>query len=144
MSIEAGFSNASVSILSSIPVRMKWAPQALGNPGTLKQISECSFLFRAEYGGRALCGFATDLSPGEETVRIDGSGSGSWGGFVWSEDAIWGGEQFRRPRRVWIPREKQLCSNLSISFEHGYGFESFALEGITVFAESLGEGRTRR
>lgn len=144
MSIDAGFAAASVSVFSFIPVRIKWAPQALGNPGILKQTSECAFLFRAEYGGLATCGFASDLSPGEETVRIDGAGNGIWGSFVWSEDAIWGGEQFRRPRRVWIPREKQLGSYLNISFEHGYGFESFALEGISVFSETIGDGRVRK
>lgn len=144
MSADAGFANGAVTHLTAIPARIQWAPQAFGNPGTLKQVHECAFLFRREYGGLARAAFSSDLSTGEEEVEINGSGNGLWGLFTWSDEATWGGEQFRRPVRVWVPRDKQVGSYLKIAFEHSYAFEGFELEGVSIMGKSIGSGRVRR
>jgi hypothetical protein len=144
MSVDAEFSTGSVTHYRAITSRVQWAPSSLNNPGILKQFPEVSFLFRREYGGNADASFSTDLSTGEETVAINGAGNGLWGLFTWSEEALWGGEQFRRPVRVWVPREKQTGSYLTIAFEHSWGFEGYELEGVSIFANTLGSGRVRR
>jgi hypothetical protein len=144
MDVDAGFSAAAATHLAAIPARIQWAPSSFQNPGSLKQFHECTFLFRREYGGAARAEFSTDLSTGEEGVDINGTGNGLWGLFTWSDEAIWGGEQFRRPVRVWIPREKQVGSYLKFAFEHSWAFEGFELEGVSLFAKSIGSGRVRR
>lgn len=141
MNIQGGFSAGSVTVLKPVSTRIAWAPQPFQNPGTLKQTSEVSLIFRSQFVGNANAGFYSDLSVGEQKIAITGATNSGWGLFQWSNDAIWGGIIPRRPNRVWVPLDKQVGSFCGVTFEHKWGFSKWELEGVSLFGETVGSPR---
>ncbi len=129
-----GLTVASATILKGIDTRIRWVPITLANPGIQKQLHTATVLFKQDFNGTAELGFSSDLSQAEEMVEIEGRGLGLWGLFAWGEEP-WGGASLRRPIRQWIPRAKQRCSQLNVSFNHRWGYASWQLTGISLFGE---------
>jgi hypothetical protein len=130
---EPGFSIGSVDVLKAIKTELKWTPQTLGNPGILKHFHTATLLFKSDFNGTGFLKFNSELSQFDETVPLEGVGIGSWGLFSWG-GRPWGGATLRRPIRQWVPRNKQRCSQLTLSFSHAYGYSAWQLQGITLFA----------
>lgn len=139
---DAGFSAAAVSILKAIQTNIKWAPVTGGNPAIAKQFNMATPLFKSDFLGTAYLTFSSDLSPFDESVPLEGAGLGAWGLFLWGEEP-WGGASIRRPIPQWVPRDKQRCSELLVSFQHAFGFSPWQLQGISVFGE-LGTQKVSR
>ncbi len=139
---DPGFTVASADILKAIDCSIVWAPATFSNPGIQKHIHTASLLFRYDFVGDATMGFTSDLSPYEELVDIEGRGLGLWGMFPWGEEP-WGGQQIKRPLRMWVPRAKQRCSQLTISFNHYWGFSNWQLVGLSLFGEMGSEDTGR-
>lgn len=131
---DAGFTAAACDILKSISCNIKWAPVTTGNPAITKQYNEVIPLFKSDFQGTAYLTFSSDLSPFEESVSLEGAGLGAWGLFTWG-GTPWGGQSNRRPIPQWVPRDKQRCSELIVSFQHAYGFSPWQLQGISIFGE---------
>lgn len=131
---DPGLAASSVTVLRAIPTSVKWVPVTVANPGVQKQLHTVTTLFKQDFSGVAELSFSSDLSPSEETVSLRGRGLGLWGMFPWGEEA-WGGGAFRRPIRQWIPRSKQRCSQLTVSFNQTWGYASWQLVGISLFGE---------
>lgn len=142
ISTDPGFTAAATDVLKAITATIKWVPVTGGNPGILKHWNTCTLMFKADYRGTGYLKFSTDLSQFDESVPVEGSGQGLWGLFPWGEEP-WGGVARKKPTRQWIPREKQVSSLLSITFEHSYGFSPWKLQGVTVFGEEGGEAVNR-
>lgn len=134
ISTDPGFSVAAADILKAISTNIKWAPITTGNPGIQKQNHTVEFFFKTDFQGTGYATFSSDLSQYDESVPLAGTSLGAWGLFPWGE-APWGGSPLKRPIRQWIPRDKQRASQLTVSFQHAYGFSSWQLEGLSVFGE---------
>lgn len=137
-----GFSVASCTLLKSIPVRITWVPTTMGNPAIQKQFHTALLLFKSDFLGSSTLGFSSDLSTSEERVTVEGTGIGLWGLFPWGERP-WGGEQLKRPIRQWVPRSKQRASQLTVSWNHSWGYSGWLLSGLSLFAETGSENVRR-
>lgn len=130
-SFTASFTVGTADLLSSIPSKIAWTPFSAGNPGTLKQFREVTGLFKTDFTGTGSLLFSSDASPPKETEYLEGTAIGLWGLFSWGS-IPWGGSNIRRPFRVWVPRNKQRCSQLTIEFRHSTGYAAYQLNGISV------------
>ena len=140
--IEPGFTAAAADVLKAIDCKIKWVPVTSGNPGKTQQYHTVTALFKSDFRGSADLVFSSDLSRFDETVEISGAAGGEWGRFPWGERP-WGGARLKRPVRQWVPRDKQRCSQLTVSFEHAVGYSQWELQGLTVFG-SEGSDRVAR
>ncbi len=135
---DPGLTVASIDVLAAIDTRMAWVPITLSNPGIQKHLHTVELFFKSDFAGPGSLGFTTDLDQSEEFVLVQGRSIGIWGLFPWGE-ATWGGETSKRPVRQWIPRTKQRSSQLSMSWNHSWGFSSWQLVGISLFGETGSE-----
>lgn len=131
---DPGFSVASADLLKSISCNIKWAPITTGNPGIQKHSHTVELFFKTDFQGTGYVTFSSDLSQYDESVPLAGSTIGAWGIFPWGETP-WGGVPLKRPMRQWVPRDKQRASQLTVSFQHAYGFSAWQLQGISLFGE---------
>lgn len=139
---DPGFTVAACDILKSIATDIEWVPEVSENAGITKQFHTLELLFKKDFNGTGYFAVESDLSQYEETVAITGLGNGLWGLFPWGEEP-WGGAALKRPVRQWVPRNKQIASQLTVSFRHSWGYSPWELEGITIFANE-GSDRTTR
>lgn len=125
------WSSGAATVLKGYESTVEWAPIAAGNPGSLKQWPEMSFLFKVARFVEAEAQFATDISQSYESVTVQGQLLGLWGLFPWGQ-APWGGTTTTIPKRTYIPLEKQRSSFLRVVFtvREGYGF--YKLLGLSV------------
>lgn len=144
VNLNAGFTVAAVTVLSAISTAITWLPAAGEGPATVKQFQEATWIFRTDFSGTATASFSTDLSLAVGTVTLTGRSAALWGFFVWSDSAIWGGVNSRRPSRVWVPRNKQIGSYINIGFAHRSAFSGWQLEGLSITLEGSDSERVRR
>lgn len=137
-SFTASFTAGTADLLSSIPSKVAWTPFSAGNPGTLKQFREVTGLFKTDFTGTGSLLFSSDVSPAQETEELEGTAIGLWGLFGWG-GVPWGGSNVRRPFRVWVPRNKQRCSQLTIEFRHSTGYAAYQLNGLSIVFNSGSE-----
>jgi hypothetical protein len=130
--------SGSVDILKAIPTTITWVPLTASNPGMLKHYREVSALFKSDFLGSAELLFASDVSRTQEAEDLEGTDLGLFGLFQWG-DVPWGGGAVRRPFRVYVPRNKQRCSQLTISFEHSTAFAKYKLNGMSIIANAGSE-----
>lgn len=144
-SLPVAFSNGSADVLAPISTAITWIPVTLANPGLSKQVREASVLFKSDFNGTAMVGFASDVNPGVLTETILGGNVGGWGEFGWggpTETSLgvpWGGDPRRRPIRIAVPRNHQRSSLLTVSFTHAYGFSPWIIQGISLVGNAISE-----
>jgi len=119
-----------ITLYESIDCSIEWAPHHFGDASMLKHVSESTMLFENTDFTSAVASYASDLSPGLESIDFNGSGNGAWGQFNWG-DIEWGGLGSSRPFRTYVPLNKQRCRFIYGEFEHNIAFESFAIFGIS-------------
>lgn len=134
----AGFSNGSHTLYGSIASKVSWVPFTGKNPGSLKHYRESTLLFKEDFAGNAYLVFTSDVSQGEEQETLSGTDTGAWGQFPWGQ-ALWGGSSNRRPIRVYVPRNKQRCTLLTVEFRHSNAFSSYLLNGVSLVANTVSE-----
>ena len=142
--INVTFTVAAITVLSAIATSLVWLPAAGEGPSTVKQFQEAMWIFRTDFSGTASATFSTDLSLATSTVALTGRNPALWGLFIWSDTAVWGGVNSRRPARIWVPRAKQMGSYLNVGFSHRSAFSGWQLEGVAITLESSGSERVRR
>ena len=138
VSFDPTFVTGATDVLTAIPSRIAWVPITLGNPGILKQFREVTLLFKTDFTGSAELVFTSDTSPSSESETVDGTDIGLWGLFGWGEVAF-GGTNNRRPIRLWIPRNMQRSTQLTVEFQHSTGYAKYQLNGISITANSGSE-----
>lgn len=132
------FTAGAGQIAAPVSSRLQWVPFSFGNPGVLKQFREASLLFKADFAGRAFLTFTSDISEAKEVETITGAGTSPWGWSPWGL-SLWGGNPSRRPARVYVPRNKQRCTQLTVEFSHGVAYTTYQLIGISLIANSVSE-----
>lgn len=132
------FATGATDVLTAIPSRIAWVPITLGNPGLLKQFRDVTLLFKTDFTGSAELIFTSDTSPTQESETVEGTDIGLWGLFPWGSVSF-GGTNNRRPIRLWIPRNKQRCTQLTIEFRHSTGYAKYQLNGLSIIANTTGD-----
>jgi len=144
MSTDAAFSLGTATHYKSIRADMEWTPIAIQNPANIRQLHECHFIYRIAPSGNVTASFASDLSGFFENVPMNGIDPGLWGLFDWSDTVSWGGDVEARNLRIWVPRQKQVCSYLNVRIASARGFSNFELLGLSLFGEDRQSSRVRR
>jgi hypothetical protein len=128
--VETPFIEGNIIHYKSISTDIIWAPQHFGDPSSLKQVSEATYLFEDNVFTECEVSYSTDMSKNFDSINFSGVGAGDWGNFVWSEQN-WGGEGSQVPFRTLVPLEKQRCRFINCRFLHTNALEQFALYGIS-------------
>jgi len=134
--LTAGAATFSIPILS----RIRWAPQAVESPTTMKHWMECVMYFADDVATKHSMGFITDVMPIEETVDEQATAGGGWGVSEWG-DTGWGDEDaFRMVLiRVPVPRDRRRSRTISPIYTHRYAKEDFALAQMSLVFRHVGE-----
>jgi len=135
---ETPFIEGPIILYEGIDCDVVYASDPLGNPSTQKHVREGTFIFEDNNFSRATVGYASDLSPGFETIDFTGQGKGDWGLFDWGQHN-WGGGFSGVPLRTYIPRQKQRCRYIQAEFKHDSAREKFALYGISYTLREISE-----
>jgi hypothetical protein len=86
----------------------------------------------------AVAKFASDASQATNEVVFKGKGIGYWGDLPWSDtNHYWGGVGNDIPFRNPVPRGKQKCRYLSLTFEHRNAREEFRIVGISAEVRAI-------
>ena len=139
---DPGLSVANSSVLTAIDTEIKWTAFVDPSPGVTKQYHTAQLFFQEAFNGNAALKFATDQFPAEESVTLTGQENGAWGISVWG-GTVWGSQSFPRNWSQWIPRSKQRCTQMNVSFTHSWGYAPWKLTGILLLG-TKGSGKTRR
>lgn len=131
---------AAAEVFKPILNRLKWLPEAINNPGVLKQFREVTFLFRDASFRQITAGFDTNFSPiPEEIVLTPPTSIGAWGQFGWGQLPWGGGLGGRQTIRTFVPLEKQRAPWLNLSLELEQSFQSLSLEGVSFIVNEMSE-----
>ena len=124
--------------LAAINGIVEWVPYTGANPGVLKHFREASILFKRQPILETSLSFGTDISSAKERVTITATPSVAWGFFPWGSEA-WGGLASRRSYRTYVPREKQICSQMNAVFQSKVAYSEWKLEGLSIIFEVMSE-----
>ena len=130
--INRPFITGPMEIYKGYTQTIEWNPQHFGDPSALKQISYVTIMFDQNNFYDAVAKFASDASQATNEVAFQGKGIGYWGDMPWSApNHYWGGIGNDIPFRNPVPRGKQKCRYLSLTFEHKNAREYFRILGIS-------------
>jgi hypothetical protein len=119
-----------VTLYKAIKTKITWVPQHFGDPNSLKQISEGTFIFRFNNFSSGTISYNSDLEQNFEKIPFNSFGPGMFGGFNFG-GVPFGGQGNKGPFRTYVPRTKQKCRFLQCRFEHSNALEFYELFGIT-------------
>lgn len=129
---ERPFIEGDIEVYKGYTCTSEWNPQHFGDPSALKHIRFVTIMFDQNNFNAATAKFASDASSAVNVVNFQGKGIGYWGDLPWgAPNAYWGGEGNDIPFRNPVPRGKQKCRYLSLTFEHKNARESFKIVGIS-------------
>lgn len=127
-----------ITVYKHFPQIIEWNPQHFGDPSALKQVREVSIIFDQNNFYDARARFASDVSQDLTDINFQGKGLGYWGDMKWSApNHYWGGNGNDIPFRTIVPREKQRCRYISLTFEHRNAREDFRILGITGVVRAI-------
>lgn len=138
MQYSTQFIEGPITLYKGINCDVVYSADPLGDPSISKHVREGTFIFENNNFSRATVGYASDLSPGFQTIDFTKSGKGDWGLFIWGEHN-WGGGFSGVPLRTYIPRQKQRCRFIKAEFIFNSAREKFALYGITYTFRPISE-----
>lgn len=120
-----------ITHFQSIETKTTWIPQHFGDPMSLKQVAEGTFLFRFNNFTSGTISYNSDLEQDFTSVSFTEFGPGQWGGFQFGDHSF-GGQGQKKPVRTYIPRTKQRCRFLQCRFEHKNAFEKWECFGLSL------------
>lgn len=120
-----------VIIFNAIKTQFTYAPNVLGDPLSLKQVSEATMMFQDKAFSNATMSFATDLQPEFLDTTIFGDGKGLFG-FSQFGTGYFGGASNGVPFRTYIPRQCQRCRYILLQYTHDIAREKYAIYGSTL------------
>lgn len=128
-----GLTAGAAIVYTPIESSIEWLPIDGGNPGILKQFSECSFFFKDAAFEEIEARFSNNIVDGFQIVPItQNAGTGGWGNFPWGEEP-WGGTLGGQAvLRTYVPQEYQRCSWIVVSLRTSQAFTGFSLQGASL------------
>jgi len=129
-----------IEVYKNIKKVIEWNPQHFGDPSALKQIRYVSIMFDQNNFYEAIAKFASDAAQAVKEVNFKGKGIGYWADLPWGDkNAYWGGVGNDIPFRNPVPRGKQKCRYLSLTFEHSNAREYFKIVGISAVVRAISD-----
>lgn len=126
----------------SIISNVVWAPNVGSDPSLLKQFDEATILFEQSDFRGGIASYASDLSPGFESITFNMDDNGTWGGSIWGANN-WGGSGTSVPFRTYVPRQKQRCRYILCQLNLHDAFYNPAILGIS-FSYQVSSDRAYR
>lgn len=127
-----GLSAGPATVYTPIQDILRWLPIECDNPGVLKQFSEISLFFKNAAFLQIDAAFATNISPGTETVTVMNNAPNGWGRLPWGQGG-WGGQVGgQNVLRTYVPREKQRGSWMTLQLKTNEAFQGFSLQGVSL------------
>lgn len=127
-----------IEVYKHIDKTIEWNPQHFGDPSALKQIRYMTIMFDQNNFYDAVAKFASDASQAVKEVKFTGKGIEYWGDRDFSNpDGYWGGVGNDIPFRNPVPRGKQKCRYLSLTFEHSNSREYFRIVGVSAEVRAI-------
>jgi len=112
--------------------KVTYAPVHAGNPAATKHFRQAHVMFDDYRGSEISLIFNSETSRTEDTTSIEINLFGNWGMFSWGELA-WGGDPYEEAMRTIIPRNKQRCRLLNVTYKTSVAREKWELEGIALY-----------
>ena len=128
---ETPFVLGSMIIYKAIRCFVEYAPENLGDTSLLKHFREATLMFDQYDFTFGKMGFRSDLSANLDSQLFEAGGQGDYGASVYGEE-VYGGLSNEIPFRTYVPRNKQRCRMIYLSFAHTAARESFKLVGYSV------------
>lgn len=125
-----------ITVYHHIDCDVRWAPETISDPSLLKQISEATLITEKTSFSEITLGFASDLDLGFEEITHEGNGIGIFGSGVFGEN-VFGGDGNNVPFRTLVPRGKQRCRYMHVTFNHGTARENFNIFGLSLTATQI-------
>jgi hypothetical protein len=128
----------------SLPIksRLRFAPEAVGNPTLMKQFSEVQIYFESDKTSHHRLGIFTDLIPYEAAKNFDTDPTTGWGIVPFGEGG-WGDEDAGGgPIRDYIPLEMQWARALTVVYAHEWTREKFDITTMSLIYRLIGEVTT--
>jgi len=135
--ITTGAATLSLAIVSEV----RWAPDAMGNAGVMKQFSYSQVYMEEDSARRHEIGFFSDILPTKAYVNdIVHPAFGGWGTDPWGSSS-WGGSTLRAatPLRVPVPTQYQRARALSVLYRHRMANEKFEILQLTLTARAYSD-----
>jgi hypothetical protein len=130
--IERPWIEGAITVFKHFTKTVEWNPQHFGDPSALKQVRYVTIMFDQNNFYDAIAKFASDASQATVSVPFQGKGIGYWADMAWADpNHYWGGVGNDIPFRTIVPRGKQKCRYLSLTFEHNNSREFFKIVGIS-------------
>lgn len=134
------FIEGAIEVYKGFNCTVEWNPQHFGDPSALKQIRYVTIIFDQNNFYEAIAKFSSDASQAVNVVNFNGKGIGYWGDLPWGNpNAYWGGNGNDIPFRNPVPRGKQKCRYLSLTFEHINAREYFRILGISGVVRAISD-----
>lgn len=126
-----------ITIFKSIPFKIVYAPETMGDPLMDKQIREATVMLDSKAITNFTVSFASDLIPEFFDIKFNGFGNGIFGsyappGFGYG---FFGGIGGGAPFRTLIPPKIQRCRYILVEVDHNIAREKFILNGVTLTGE---------
>jgi len=137
---ERPFIEGSLEVYKGYTCTVEWNPQHFGDPSALKQIRYVTIMFDQNNFYKATAKFASDAAQAVTEIEFNGKGIGYWGDMGWGDpNHYWGGVGNDIPFRNPVPRGKQKCRYLSLTFEHKNARENFRIVGISAVVRAISD-----
>lgn len=136
---ELTWTAGAATVFRPIPISLEFIQEHMGNPGIVKHFKECHAIFSgAEFDSFNL-GFFTDFFEQINTVTLvpkitSGWGTGTFGVFPWG-----GGATKAQVIRGLVPLNQRRGHWLSITIDYSDALTSFALDGFTLWYQTLSQ-----
>lgn len=131
--IPASWVAGAALLFPSVGFDLKWSPWTYNQAGLLKQVWMAKFLADtnedASSVSKLYAVFSSNYDEAEDEIEITQE-SESWGADAWG--GLWGGgtDPFGYP--MWLPRNKQYSTRLSIGVKHKKALEKVSICGVAL------------
>ncbi|KKL93962.1 hypothetical protein LCGC14_1869470, partial [marine sediment metagenome] len=127
------------TVFRPIPIELEFIQEHMGNPGIVKHFKECHAIFSGALFDSFNLGFFTDFNEAIVTTTLipkilNGWGTGPWGSMAWG-----GGNAKAQVIRGLIPLQHRRGHWLSITVDYSDALTAFALDGFTLWYQSLSQ-----
>jgi hypothetical protein len=139
------WATGSAVLSPSVGMEIQWQDWDMGNPATLKQVSEVTVIADNQTGANTATGlimtFTTNFDSEIETVSVpilvNSWGSGPWGSFTW------GGSGDPTGYRTYVPRNKQFCRLINLGVRHVNARERLSIAGCAYLNRQISGNNTK-
>lgn len=141
---DPGFAAGACDLILPIEARIRWKPEAASSPGVSKQFTSIQLYMDDDDAAYHTLGFSSDVVGEEEQNEIILDALVGWGREAWG-DAAWGDARSEKSTAIkaMVPRDRQRCRALSVSYEHCFAQERFQILNL-AFTYSMTSDRTIR